>query len=70
MSVTKWTLLSATAMLLSACAQKEDFGIETQREWCRALIEATPTASASDDPQTLEEVADIGDVIDALCKEN
>jgi len=69
MSLTRLMTLSATAMLLTACAQREDFGIETQGAWCRALLDAAPTASSQDTAQTLEEVADIGDVIDTLCGE-
>lgn len=55
--------------LLSACASAENFGTETQAAWCESLIAAAPSASIADTPQTLEEVADIGDVIDALCEE-
>lgn len=65
----RWTLLIATATLLSACGTKGGFGTETRAEWCRALLDKAPTASLQDTPQTLEEVADIGDVIDTLCKE-
>lgn len=56
-------------MLLSGCASPVAFGTETQSEWCRALLDAAPTASSSDTEQTIEEVADIGDVIDTLCEE-
>lgn len=55
------------ATLLTACGQRVAFGTDTQAVWCEALLEAAPTASVKDTPQTLEEVADIGDVIDTLC---
>lgn len=59
----------AMATLLSGCASQIDFGTETQAVWCDALLGAAPTASTRDTPQTLEEVADIGDVIDTLCED-
>ena len=62
-------LLLVTAMPLSACVQKAAFGTETRAVWCAALYDAVPTASVRDTPQTQEEVADVGDVIDTLCEE-
>ena len=56
------------ATLLSGCVNPVAFGTETQGVWCRALLDAAPTASSADTPQTQEEVADVGDVIDTLCK--
>jgi hypothetical protein len=54
---------------LSACVGSVSFGTETQREWCRALIENAPSASTSDTAQTQEEVADIGEVVWLLCQD-
>ena len=56
------------AILLSGCTQPENFGIETRAVWCDALLDAAPSASRSDTEQTLEEVADINDTINALCQ--
>lgn len=67
MFATRLMLLSVTATLLSGCVQEESFGTATKAEWCRALLDAAPSASTQDTPQTLEEVADIGDVIATLC---
>lgn len=55
-------------MLLSGCVKPAAFGTETKAAWCEALLKNAPTASVKDTPQTIEEVADIGDTIDALCK--
>ena len=57
-----------TAMLLSGCVMPVAFGNETQDAWCKALMENAPTASIEDTPQTIEEVADIGEVIYLLCE--
>lgn len=56
-------------LLLTACGNQADFGTETERAWCEALLRNAPTASVNDTPQTQTEVADIGDVIDTLCEE-
>lgn len=45
------------------------FGTETRAAWCEALLADAPTGSVLDTPQTLEEIADIGDTIDTLCRE-
>lgn len=63
-----WTSATAAALLLSGCAVSGNFGTETQAEWCRALLENQPSASVDDDPQTQEDVADIGEVIWILCR--
>lgn len=52
----------------SRISGSEAFGEETREEWCRALLENTPSASAEDTTQTQEEVADIGEVIWILCR--
>lgn len=57
-------------LLLTACGQPVAFGTETKATWCEALLKTAPSASLSDTPQTLEEVARVGDVIDTLCKEH
>ena len=61
--------LIVMAMLLSGCVKPADFGIESKRVWCVALLEAAPTGSSADTPETLEGVADIGDTIDTLCED-
>lgn len=63
-------LLSVMVMLTSACESKVAFGTDTRTAWCEALLEAAPSASATQDSaQTREEVADIGDTIDTLCED-
>jgi len=63
------SIILAALILLSGCVTKGDFGTATEAAWCTALLANAPTASVHDTPQTQKEVADIGDVIDTLCKE-
>ena len=55
-------------ILLSGCVHPVAFGTETQAAWCEALLRDAPTASRQDTPETIEQVADIGDTIDTLCR--
>lgn len=68
--VTRSMLLTATILLLIGCEIREDFGTATKSEWCRGLLSNAPTASVKDTEQTQTEVANIGAVIDTLCKED
>jgi len=56
------------SLLLSGCVQPVAFGTETKAAWCAGLLRDAPTASVNDTPQTKEEVANIGETIDRLCK--
>ena len=62
----RWLL---TVTLLSGCGSTVSFGTETRNEWCLALVANAPTGSSRDTPETLEELADINDVIATLCGE-
>jgi hypothetical protein len=74
-----WIILTVSVLLLSACGvlgsgadslrSPQSFGEETRRAWCEALIENTPSAGPGDTEQTIEDVADIGEVIWILCQD-
>lgn len=76
--VVSWTALTVSVLLSSGCAalvngadslRPPAFGEETRRAWCEALIENTPSAGPGDTEQTIEDVADIGEVIWILCQD-
>jgi len=82
-SANVWIALTATVLLSSGCAvlgsggdslpgflrEQPQFGEETRAAWCEALIEHTPSAGPGDTEQTIEDVADIGEVIWLLCQD-
>lgn len=82
-SASVWITSIVSVLLLSGCAalesggdslpgflrERPQFGEETRREWCRAMLENAPSAGPGDTAQTIEDVADIAEVIDVLCED-